>query len=144
MATIDKLLGNMITLDMTQVLREALYSNQAILVRYQRLQLLQGYKGDGKRIGRYKSPQYAIKKALKNPLAGTGFVDLRLSGAWYNDIFVEIRDRTVLFENGNEKTADIFKKYGDPLGLSKKNAKEVSAGWLMPTIARMVRQKILR
>lgn len=87
----------------------------------QRDQLLHGLRGDGKKIGKYRSRKYAAAKNAMNPLAGLGNVDLKLTGAVHGDLFVDVREDEYVIDSADSKMGKLIEKYGDPLGLAQEN-----------------------
>jgi len=81
---------------------------------------------DGTKIGKYKSEKYAAKKLAQNPLAGSGNVDLKLTGEYHEELFVDVREQTLVIDSAAsaDKIENIIGKYGDPLGLNETSLNE--------------------
>lgn len=117
------------------------------LARIQRLQMLMGEAADGKKIGKYKSVPYALRKQQQNPLAGFMNVDLRLTGYLHGETVIDVRANSVVFENADSKADKVFEKFGGEeriLGLNEKNASEFSKQHLAPEALKRIKQKINR
>ena len=80
-----------------------------------------GERPNGSDIGYYRFRQYELFKRAKNPLAG-GTVDLILTGAFTRGLFIDVRAKNrYLFDSTDEKSDDLFGKYGDDLRLINEN-----------------------
>lgn len=106
---------------LNEVVQETINDNRDAIRELQIDQLKHGTKKDGKIIGKYRNDAYAAKKNRQNPLAGLGNVDLILTGALKNDIFIDVRPDVFVIDSADEKTGELIKKYGDPFGLSKES-----------------------
>lgn len=84
-----------------------------------RLQMLYGFDKDGNRIGTYRNKYYKQKKQSINPKA-QGFVDLRLTGRYYQSLEVQVSGTDVLVHASDSKAKDLEKKYGTAIyGIGK-------------------------
>jgi hypothetical protein len=147
MGTIDRLINNVKTLNVTDVIAESMDATMSELVKFQKYQMLMGYRADGERIGKYRNKYYAAQKYKLNPLAGYGYVDLKLEGYFQGDIFVDVRDmsKSVVFSSMDPKVNDLTEKYGDEIwGLRTETAQEYSVMYLQPEGVKRIRQHILR
>lgn len=137
---IQRLIENVQALAMRQTLEESFYATSKALVYLQRLQWLHGENSAGGKIGAYKKIPYAVKKFAENPLAGYKIVDLKLTGAFYADTFVDIRTDTIVLESADSKTPDLITRYGpEILGLNEKYAGVYSTEHLAPdNISRII------
>lgn len=107
--------------------------------------MLFGERSDGKKIGKYKSVPYAVRKQAMNPLAGFKIVDLRLSGEFHGGIFADVREDKVVFDSLDSKTEDLVDKYGEKIfGLNQKNASEYSTNYLAPVAVTNFKKQILK
>lgn len=143
--TIDELYNNTAKLNVQNIVTDSIDATKNKLRFLQRLQLLHGERSTGKKIGRYKNAHYAVMKFQQNPLAGMGYIDLRLTGAWYKDIFIEVRDGAVIFDSGNEKTDELFKKYNGEtlLGLNVNYMSEYVESYLEPEAIKRITDALL-
>lgn len=90
------------------------------LVLKQQMQMLHGLDAKGEKIGKYRNPEYAAAKYAMNPLAGEGYVDLRLTKQFFNDQFVDVRTDVFVIDSGDPKTRLLVQKYGEDIfGLNK-------------------------
>lgn len=143
--TIQHLIRNTRTIKPTEVVGESIEATKQALIRLQRLQMLMGYRSDGKRIGKYRNKDYAVTKAVQNPLAGFGFMDLRLEGYFQNDIFVDVRENSMVFGSVNEKTPDLVNRVGETIfGLNAKNRAEYVNSYLRPEAVKRFKEQILK
>jgi len=126
MARLGQLMNRFKTLDIDKLAREAVEETRKDLLDIQRDQLLHGEKKDGTKIGKYKSEKYAAKKLAQNPLAGSGNVDLKLTGEYHEELFVDVREQTLVIDSAAsaDKIENIIGKYGDPLGLNETSLNE--------------------
>ena len=105
----------------------------------QRDQMLEGKNKKGARIGRYRSGAYARMKEVMNPLPGFGVPDLRLTGEFFKQIYVDIRDNTVIVDSTDEKTQSLVNKYGEEIfGLSKNTKSEFIKKDLRPVFMKKI------
>lgn len=141
---IDKLIQNTQALDTTEVVRVAMEQVAPELLEAQRQQMLRGFNSTGGRIGKYRNPRYAQMKFLQNPLAGLGFVDLRLTGVFQGEAFVEIKTDRTVFGTKDPKVDKILGKYGSAtFGLSPTSIEEVQPS-VDAAIAAEVKKRILK
>lgn len=141
MARLGKLYERIQSLNIDQLAKEAVEETRDQLLDIQRDQLLHGEAKDGSKIGKYKNPKYAAKKLAKNPLAGSGNVDLKLTGEYHEELFVDIRQQTLIIDSAADpdKVANINEMYGDPLGLNKTSLNEYK-----PLSNKALRKKIIK
>ncbi len=137
------MIRKMESVKMADVVEDSLFAIQGQLVKLQRLQLLMGQRADGKKIGKYKDPHYAVKKYQMNPLAGFGFMDWRVTGALHGGVFAEIRENSVVFYSTDSKTNALTERLGDVFGLNKANTKEAAINYLRPEALRRIKEKAL-
>jgi len=126
MARLGQLVKKYQSLNIDQLAVEAIEETREQLLDIQRDQLLHGEKKDGTKIGKYKSEKYAAKKLAQNPLAGSGNVDLKLTGEYHEELFVDVREQTLVIDSAAsaDKIENIIGKYGDPLGLNETSLNE--------------------
>lgn len=124
MGTILSLIKKFEQLNTDDIAVESIDETKEEIKVKQKDQLLYGLKADGTKIGRYRNNKYAAKKYALNPLAGFGNVDLRLTGELHREIFVDVRDNTLVIDSADEKTGSLINKYGDPFGLGSERRAE--------------------
>lgn len=130
---------------MPEVIAQSIDATRFDLIKFQKFQMLLGYKADGTRIGKYKNRAYAAMKFRENPLAGIGYVDLRLEGYFQDDIFVDTRDNSVVLSSMDEKANSLMHKYGNNIfGLNDPTASEYSIMYLQPEGVNQIKNKVLR
>ncbi len=143
MSGINEMIRKMESVKIADVVEESLFAIQDKLVKLQRLQLLMGQRADGKKIGKYKDPHYAVRKFQLNPLAGFGFMDWRVTGALHGGVFAEVRESSVVFYSTDSKTNALTERLGDPFGLNKANTGEATKNYLQPEALRRIKEKAL-
>lgn len=158
MSGITSLIERLQSVNMDEIVADAMYNTQQRLADSQRNQMLEGLAGDGKKIGKYKSKEYAAMKNQLSPLAGFGNVDLKLEGPFQFEIFAIVDEggKSVLFgsaDTSGTKDADGFSiskvdklenQYGQRIwGLSPLFAKKYSTNSLAPEAIKLILDKIL-
>ena len=79
-----------------------------------------GFRPDYKKIGKYASEDYAHYKNTLNPLAGSGNVDLIVTGRFVNSFFVHRTSVRNGYIFGAKDDNNLIGKYGkDILGLNQ-------------------------
>lgn len=151
---IDAMISRMQKAKVKDIVRESVHETRMDLVKIQRLQMLHGENSLGHKIGIYASAKgkkkkatygtYAMKKHIMNALPGLGFVDLRFTGDFYREIFIDDRDNYVVIGSADSKTGDLVKKYGEEIfGLNDTWSIEYSVHYLGPMITEQFK-KILQ
>ncbi len=115
--------------------------NDAILIRLNHEQLMQGRTSLGKEVQPpYQSVWYAEFKLTKNPL---GVVDLNLTGAFYNGWFVSADTFPIFLGSADEKTFSLVKKYGkDIFGEDKDSLEQIRKDIVKPNVQSYFRDLI--
>lgn len=145
MGTISRLIRNVEAITIKEVVEDSIDQTKQALVRLQRLQMLMGEKSTGKKIGKYRSIPYALKKYAQNPLAGFKIVDLRLHGDFHAGIFADVRETSVVFGSTDSKAAKLVEDYGkDIFGLNKNHKTEYVKQYLTPEGVKQFRKRILK
>lgn len=114
MVTALDLLKKLEAFDVENVVERIFESTEEELVEAQRQQMLHGENRDGEKIGVYRSPTYADAKEKHNPLAG-GYVDLRVTEAFYRGIYASVVGEELLISSFDEKADDLEDKYGEEI-----------------------------
>ena len=128
--------------DINTVVEDAIIENSETLADLQRAQMLKGENSKGEKIGKYRNPAYARKKASMNPLAG-GSVDLKLTGDFHRGIFVaDVRKDVFVMSSADEKTVELSKKYDDPFGMNADSKNELVNGEFAKDFKKKVRLKL--
>jgi hypothetical protein len=80
-----------------------------------------GERPDGRKIGKYRSEEYADFKNQINPRAGFGYIDLMLSRSFVGNMFVRPFTRgSFRMDSTDSKTGNLLGKYGsDIMGLNQ-------------------------
>lgn len=129
MATILDMLKRVELIDINEEAMEALSELSGDIVEIQKDQLLHGETVTGDKITPdYAFESYADWKSQKNPLAGVGTPDLRLTGAFYDGVFFRINGTEWEMSSTDSKTEDLTEKYRDIFGLQdpkKESIKEL-------------------
>lgn len=143
MATIDQLISNVERLSFLPIIGESIEETREQYKDMQREQMLTGEGKKGK-IGKYRSNSYAARKELINPKAGFGNVDLKLTGSFYNEIFVDVRTNTVVVDSADEKAGSLIEKYGEDIfGLNPENQSDYSKNKMGPVATGKIKEQII-
>lgn len=70
-----------------------------------------GERPNGRKIGEYRDPEYAIFKSHINPIGG-GYVDLMLTRSFTNKMFLRKFGKGYIFNSNDVKTGNLIGKYG--------------------------------
>lgn len=117
---INEAIRRLESISIKENVENAIIDTDKKLVGYQKDQMLHGITSTGKKIGKYKSDEYAAKKYQMNSLAGLGYKDEKLTGEFQSAIGVDVRDSSVVFFSSDSKTEDILNRDGeDVFGLSR-------------------------
>ena len=87
-------------------------------------QLLSGIDSKGEELGEYESKPYATFKNTLNPLPGFGVPDLKLTGSFYREMYLQFSSKgwPVQIFSMDEKTSKLVSQYGkDIFGLTEDN-----------------------
>lgn len=118
MATINSLLQKFQALDTDEIINESLVETVPQFEETQRLQLMAGKTKSGDPIEPvYLSNKYAAAKNEMNSLPGLGVPDLRLTGAFYEGIDVEVGNDDLDIISKDSKGPQLENKYADIFGL---------------------------
>jgi len=121
---------------------EILITSDPILKQEKIQELKRGDRPNGSEIGTYRSNSYSLFKSSLNPLAG-GYVDLILTGAFSNNLFIEKRSKRYFFDSTDSKSDDLFNKYGQDLrGLSTITFERAQKERYAPELVKLIKQKI--
>ena len=143
MAGINAMIKKAEALNLSEAVGEAIEQTIEEYKDIQRNQLLEGEGQKGK-IGKYRSKSYAARKFLINQKAGEGNVDLKLTGGFYNEIFVDVRNTSVVTDSADEKTGKLVEKYGENIfGLNKVNKAGYSKNVLGPVAVKKIKTQLL-
>lgn len=127
--TIQGLLNRVETLNLRSEVPNIIKRDSADIILLNQTQLLHGEDSRTRNFKDYASDSYAKKKYARNPLAGFGIPDLRDTGEFYNDFYLEVTTATFEIDSKNFKTTGLMKKYGFELfGLTKENKKVYATG----------------
>lgn len=143
MAGLSQLRGRVSKLNFKEEIEFAIGETSKQLSDYQRHQMSTGTRRDGKKIGKYKSDAYAQLKHEMYPLPGLGNVDLKYTGDFQRNIFVDPRANEVVFSSSDPKTNDLIAKYSDKIfGLTEAGAGDYSKKVLGPVVSDNIQKKI--
>lgn len=143
MATIKALLDRFQNLDAGSIAVDATVETADQLADLNTEQMHKGFNAEGDPIGEYRSEIYAEEKHRMNPLPGFGRVDLRLTGAFYEGMYVRIEGDTIIEGSTDEKEEALQKKYGKIIfGLSAPFKREYLNEFLRPAFARRMQEAI--
>jgi hypothetical protein len=147
MPGINRLLENIDLVNIPQAIEDGFVEIAHDLTKQQRDQLLHGELSDGHKTGLYKNPKYAAKKFAMNPLAGEGHKDYLLTGAFQGELFVDVRQTSIVFGSADPKTSTILDaQYNDGeniLGLNERHIANVVTKLQQAAVSKITSQ-ILR
>lgn len=130
-------------LNFNTIVGDALEAQKAELIEYQKAQMLHGENVDGKKIGKYKNPNYARKKYNMNPLAGYGNVDLRLEGEFQRNINVRFFAESFVIFSVDWKAEKLLDAYGQAIfGLNAGFIKDFSQVYFAAEMQRQIEKNI--
>jgi len=143
MATIDRLIKNIDKLDTTVILKKSFEKTKPQLEEFQIGQMILGQNAQGKKIGKYKSKNYAQYKFQISSLAGFGYIDLRLHGDFYKGVFAKIMSSSLIFFSKDSKAADLESRY-HPFGLSPQSRSTYTKKFLIPEFQKNLKRELSR
>jgi hypothetical protein len=137
MATIAGMIRKFESLDAYSIAAEAADETKDNFVSLNAEQMHKGLDSEGEKIGEYRSELYAEQKHRINPLPGFGFVDLRLTGAFYEGMYMRVEGDSLLEGSEDEKAEGLEEKYGKAIfGLSAPFSREYINEFLRPVFVR--------
>lgn len=141
---INELIDRVKKLDFVQAIHDAVIDDPKPFTALQREQMTKGINSEGNKIGRYGSKAYADKKFRLSQKAGYGNVDLKLTGAFQDDIVVLPDETGLIITSYDDKLVDLGAKYGDDLifGLSYEYREEYVESFLMFAINHRLQKQI--
>ncbi len=93
--------------------KEIVLSDQESLKERKIEEFTKGERPDGRKIGKYRSGEYADFKHQINPRAGFGYIDLILSRSFVGKMFVRPFIRgSFRLDSTDSKTGNLLGKYG--------------------------------
>lgn len=132
----------LIELDIDGLAKQSLGINSNVMTDLIKEQLTSGYSAKGKIKPKYRNHAYARMKSEMNALPGIGTPDLRLTGAFYNSIQVDIGGQDVEFLATDSKSESLTEKYGDEvLGMSEKQHNYLVEEPLYSTFIGLIKEK---
>jgi hypothetical protein len=114
MATANELLNRSKSKSIENVCINAMENTTDEYTQANRLQMLYGKDRNNEIIGTYKNARYKAKKQAMNPRAG-GYVDLRLTGRYYQSIKATVSGTEVLVIASDSKAKMLEEKYGESI-----------------------------
>lgn len=117
---VQDLLDTVNEFDLDFETEEAINDTAKEYVDKQREQLFSGENENGEKIlPEYTARTVAIKKKKGQP---TDRVTLKDTGAFYTDMFIDVRKDEYVIDSADEKSAALQKKYGEEIfGLNEQN-----------------------
>lgn len=102
-----------------------------------------GLMPDYSKIGHYSNPNYSYRKHLLNPLAGSGNVDLTLTGATNRSLFVKQSAGGFIFDANTPQWDLNITRYGrDIQSVNQKKFEKVQAKRDAPILAKYINQEL--
>lgn len=125
MGSIRALTSKVQGVDLHALVELSIEATKDEIVILNRSDLVQGLRADGAKIGDtdpYRFQLYAEEKYGQNPIPGLGNPDLKLTGAFYQGIYVTINhgQNSFTLDSLDQKSPMLQKKYGKLIfGLTK-------------------------
>lgn len=142
MCTVSEMVKRLTELNIDGLAKQSLGINSNVMTDLIKEQLTSGYSAKGKIKPKYRNPTYARMKSEMNALPGNGTPDLRLTGAFYNSIQVDIGGQDVEFLATDSKSESLTEKYGDEvLGMSEKQHNYLIEEPLFITFIGLIKEK---
>ncbi len=141
MPGINTMIDKWSKLNVRKVAQQTFEGTKKELEEFQIGQMITGVKADGKKIGKYKSFNYATYKYNFNTLAGFGFIDLRLTGDFYKGVFAEIKASSVVFFSKDAKASKLDDTY-HPFGLTAQSRATYSKKFFGPVFQKKVKSEL--
>jgi hypothetical protein len=121
-------------------LLQIIKDNEHVAVDLNTSQLMAGRDSKGRSLGEYKSMLYAEFKKTLNP---AGVVDLKLSGDFHSDFFIDTHQFPVVFDSRNWKTGKLVDVYGEDLfGTDEENTNTLVQGTLKFPVIEYYKSKV--
>ncbi|MDR2775626.1 MAG: hypothetical protein LBC19_12970 [Tannerella sp.] len=143
MATVNQLIERLKAFDVRQSCIDVVRENGDAIVAVNQEQLQMGQKKDGSKVGWYRSEQYAQFKNSMNPLPPFRVPDLRLTGAFYAGMKLDIAGDSFVISSSDSKAPDLVEKYGEEiLGISEEGAQLVKEEITMPAMRKKTKEAL--
>jgi hypothetical protein len=110
-------------------------NTQPELIKTQQDQLFHGKDKDDKDLMSYASDIYADLKQRMNPL---GVTDLKLTGSFYKEMFVDVGGDSFEINSMDDKADDLTAKYGNIWGLNTQGR----TSYILETFRPQLRQRV--
>lgn len=112
-------------IDMEELIRQAVISNESKLLDMNRRQMLSGERSDGDLISPdYFSLSYAFEKKKMGTKAPFGVPDLKYTGAFQRDMVLLVEGNEWEIGSTDDKTPELTRKYAKIFGLTKENTEQ--------------------
>lgn len=142
MLTISKLKKRVESMDIRQVITDALEETTGDFEQKNREQMLAGKTKDGKAIApKYRSSKYASAKNAMNPAPGLGTPDLKLTGEFHRLLDVEVGKVNFDIVSLDDKGPELEDKYPAIFGLGGEFKKAYLEGSLRPLLKEKIEGK---
>lgn len=140
--TITGLRQRLQSLDIEKVASNSLDETKDAFVELNKEQMFEGKNKQGDPIGMYQSKQYSAYKNALNPKPGYGVPDLKLTGAFYRGIKMDVSGVRFTVVSTDSKSSALENKYGDIFGLSTPFKSEFIDRSLQPEFIKEVKQSL--
>ncbi len=115
------------TINIEQLVQQVVESNAGLIADNVREQLTKGIKGSGSAVGIYSSLWYSNMKQRIGSKAPSGWVDLKLSGSLFDEIFVKVSKTEVTVDSKVSYSKYQIERYGEKIyENTKENMEQVS------------------
>lgn len=117
MGTIGTLLKAWQRVDTDRAIDDALEDTKGEVLRLNKEQLMYGQSATGGPMPRYRNKAYEAKKRAMNPL-NSGRWDLRLTGDFIRQMFIDVRPTVIVIGSADSKAIDLLRRAPQSFGLT--------------------------
>lgn len=142
MATIKEFNDRIQAFDINKVLMDVFMEQKAVVIDKNLDQLQYGFDSNGNRLKKYSQSDYAEYKNDLNPKAGFWNPDLKLTGQFWQSLYLEDTGGTKYeIKSDDSKASKLEEKYGsDIYGLSDEKAGEFVSKTYRPRLAERIKE----
>lgn len=127
--TVRELNDKLQTLDVDELVLQAIQLNEKAMVQINREQMEVGKNAEGQSIGYYRSLSYANFKKNIGSRSPFRIPDLKLTGDFHKGMAMDVEDNKYFIYSTDDKAPDLTDRYGPIWGIAPENqdrAKEIN------------------
>jgi hypothetical protein len=117
-------------------------ANKDEYVALQKDQLLHGVNAAGGTFRKYRNAAYARRKNKLNPLAGLNNPDLKLTGRFYDGIFVKVNNGILTVGSTDSKSQLLESEYKNVFGLNPQEMEDFIYGRIQPALIKNISSQL--